>query len=430
MPVIALGVVAALLLLLANGAFVALEQASASGAANGADGPGSDDASRRDGRQRTRTAAQLGITLCALALGVLAQPILAEPLERAIGSGSDLVHVVTVVAALAVVIAAQLVLGELVPRSVGAAHPDRTIATLRGPFRAVSFLLAPLTAACAVTTRGLARALGVGRPRSADPHSRADLRHEVAESARQGAIGATDAELFERTMRLAEKTAADALTPRVQVVSIPVEGDAEDLVELSVQTGLSRVPVVKGDLDHVVGMAHVKDVLALPVGERRGHPVAALKRPVLAVPEHRSLTDLMVQLRTEPGQAAVVVDEYGGTAGLITLEDVMEELVGPINDEHDAPATGSTVRRWGGAHLVDGGLRRDDLLEACGFEMPRGPYDTLGGFIMTVVGRVPEVGDRVVHDGWVLRVLEMDRHRVASVRVEAPAPRAVEVRRP
>ncbi|MFN7149124.1 MAG: transporter associated domain-containing protein, partial [Microthrixaceae bacterium] len=175
------------------------------------------------------------------------------------------------------------------------------------------------------------------------------------------------------------------------------------------------------DVDDIVGVVHVKDVLAVARPDRATTSVEQLARPVLAVPTSKDLESLMPELRAQAGQFAVVVDEYGGTAGIVTLEDLLEELVGDIADEHD-PASSAVVRRWGGAHMVSGRLHADEVRAACGLELPGGGYETLGGFVMERLGRVPEEGDDFIHDGWTVQVLEMDGHRVRTVRLVAPAP--------
>ena len=202
-----------------------------------------------------------------------------------------------------------------------------------------------------------------------------------------------------------------------------IQADAEvgDLIEITRQTGLSRLPVYGTDLDDVIGVVHIKDVLGIAPSQRRSTPLADVVRPVVMVPESTELGDLLVQLQDESGQFAVVLDEYGATAGIITLEDLVEEIVGDIADEHD-PTTVPRVRRWQGAHLVSGRLHPDEVVEACGFEVPDGPYETLAGYVLNVLGSVPEVGDGFSDRGWSVEVAEMDQRRVAVVRLVAPPP--------
>jgi CBS domain containing-hemolysin-like protein len=231
-----------------------------------------------------------------------------------------------------------------------------------------------------------------------------------------------DADLLARTFRFGEKTAADALTPRVSVHALPLDALVSDLLELTANTGLSRFPVIEEDLDHVAGVVHIKDVLGVAVEERADFPVRRLLRSVLAIPESKNLESLIVELQGAAGQFALVVDEYGGTAGIITLEDVLEEIVGDIDDEHDPQRSTPSVRRWQGAHMLSGLLHPDEVASACQFEMPSGEFETLGGFVLAELGRIPQVGEQFFCKGWSIGVEEMEGRRVATVKLIAPVP--------
>lgn len=160
----------------------------------------------------------------------------------------------------------------------------------------------------------------------------------------------------------------------------------------------------------------------MPSEDRKDFPIRSLLRDVLAIPESKNLESLIVELQGAAGQFAIVVDEYGGTAGIITLEDVLEEIVGDIDDEHDPQRTTPSVRRWQGAHILSGLLHPDEVLEACKFEMPSGDFETLGGFILANLGHIPEVGEQFYYNAWSIEVEEMQGRRVATVRLIAPAP--------
>ena len=197
--------------------------------------------------------------------------------------------------------------------------------------------------------------------------------------------------------------------------TLPLDGTTADLIDRSQETGLSRFPVTGEDLDDVIGVVHVKDVLGLPPERRRTEPLANLVRPVAMVPESRELGPLLSELQHETGQVAVVLDEYGGVAGIVTLEDLVEEIVGDIADEHDPQSQEPRVRRWAGAHELSGRLHPDEVRDACDFDMPEGDYDTLAGFVLERLGRIPDIGDGFVHDGWSIQVVGMDHHRVSAV---------------
>jgi CBS domain containing-hemolysin-like protein len=325
--------------------------------------------------------------------------------------------------ALVLAIGAQVVLGEMVARSVGAQRPVGTLRAVGVPARLVTRALSPFALVGDALARRVVAAFGADRSEVLSRmRSRKELIRLVQLSERSGAIRSTDAELLQRTLRFGEKRAADAITPRVEIESLPVDATVGDLIDRSGSTGLSRFPVHGEDLDDIVGVVHVKDVLGVAADGRREQPLAALLRPVHAVPESKDLESLIVELSDAAGQFAVVVDEYGGTAGIITLEDVIEEIVGDIADEHDPAMSSPPVRRWAGAHLVSGSLHPDQVFEACEFSVPEGDYETIAGFVMSELGRVPDVGDHLEHDGWDLEVIEVEGHRIRTVKLVAPSP--------
>ncbi len=238
-------------------------------------------------------------------------------------------------------------------------------------------------------------------------------------SSAEGTIDPEALDLLTRTLRFNDKTAADALVPRVQVKYTIPDAMIPELVTLSVSTGFSRFPVCGTDLDDVVGVVHVKDVYRVPFDERASVTVGSVMSEPFVVPESRELSSVLRDLR-EGGHLAVVVDEYGGTAGIITLEDVLEEIVGEIDDEYDTAAAALTRVLPAGTYELPGTLHPDEVREACGFEMPEGEYETLAGFVLDRLGRIPDVGDQFSYDGWLIEIVEMDRRRVARLRLTAP----------
>jgi CBS domain containing-hemolysin-like protein len=244
-----------------------------------------------------------------------------------------------------------------------------------------------------------------------------ELGSLVRSSAQHGTLDPGTATLLDRSLRFGDRTAEELMTPRVRVESLRSDATVLDLLETSRQTGFSRFPVHDGDLDDVRGMVHVKQTFSVPVSERGTTRVSALLRPVPTVPETLPADALLDRVRASGLQVAIVVDEYGGTAGLVTLEDLIEEIVGDVRDEHDRRET-APVRSLGPNHwMVSGLLRDDEVAEATGFRMPDGEYETLAGMVVARLGRIPEVGDEIRVDGWRITVLSMDRHRVAELRL-------------
>ena len=249
-----------------------------------------------------------------------------------------------------------------------------------------------------------------------------ELQVLVRTSNEEGTLDDSASALLTRSIRFEGKTAGDVLVPRTSVVALSTDDVVTDLVRSSAQTGHSRFLVQGGDLDDVVGVVHVRSAHTVPAAERGSTSVATLMQPVLAVPESRTLDDILVDLRRARTHLAVVVDEYGGTAGIVTLEDVLEEIVGEIDDEHDPLPTRLTRPRRAGEWIVPGSLHPDEVLDQTGLEVPEGEYETIAGFVLDRLGRIPDPGDVVRHEGWSIEVVAMDRHRIAEVRLRPDAP--------
>lgn len=368
--------------------------------------------------------AQLGITLCSLGLGVLSEPVVAPLLEPLFGPLDERSAVTwSVVAALLMTTVVQMVIGELIPKGVAVARPLSTAMAMAPPFRFFVTVFRPVITVCDAAADGLLRLVGLEAAEElSSVRSREELHRLVRSSHAGGTLVMQTADLLDRSFRFREKTAADALTPRPAIVAVGIDDSTGTLLDASESSGLSRFPVIESDLDDIVGVVHIKDVLGIDPDRRRTTPLRDLLRPVVMVPESIELGELLVRLQDESGQFAVVLDEYGATAGIITLEDLVEEIVGDISDEHDPVSTEPRVRRWAGAHLLSGRLHPDEVAEACGLSIPDGPYETLAGFALDRLGRIPEVGDGFEDQGWEIGVSEMDGNRIAVLRLVAPAP--------
>jgi len=251
-----------------------------------------------------------------------------------------------------------------------------------------------------------------------------ELELLIRSSGEEGTLEPEALTLLTRSIRFGEKDAADALVPRRSVDTLSIDDVVSTLAERAVATGHSRFPVVGADLDDVRGVVHVKDVYGVPYEERHTHPLVGLMVPAFVVPETRDLADLLAELRRVGSHLAIVVDEHGGTAGIITLEDILEEIVGEIDDEHDRPTPLLTRVQRPGEWLLAGTLHPDEVFDACGLSVPDGDYETLAGFVLASLGRIPEVGEGFGHDGWRIEVVELDGRRVATVRVRRPGPPA------
>ncbi|OLF10082.1 hypothetical protein BLA60_16620 [Actinophytocola xinjiangensis] len=372
--------------------------------------------------------AQVGITITTLTLGYIAEPIIAgwiSPALRGLSVPESAVRPVSLAVALLLANVISMLFGELVPKNLAIARPLPTARMVAGFQVRFSAVLRWFIALLNAWANWLVRRLGVEpADELASARSPQELGSLVRSSAEHGTLDPGTATLLDRSLRFGERTADELMTPRVQVESLPTDATVAELVELSRRTGFSRFPVHDGDLDDVRGVVHVKQAFSVPVARRAGTRMSGLMRPVQTVPDSLDGDTLLERLRGAGLQLAMVVDEYGGTAGMVTLEDLVEEIVGDVRDEHDRGEV-SPVRPLGrDSWMVSGLLRDDEVAEATGFHMPDGDYETLAGLVLARLGRIPEVNDEVRVDGWRITVMRMDRHRVAELRV-ARLPEAV-----
>jgi len=251
-----------------------------------------------------------------------------------------------------------------------------------------------------------------------------DLKRLITSSRREGILPEEEFALLTKSINFGRKTASDALVPRVSVISVSAAQSLAELARVSLESGHSRFPV-QGDrgIDDIVGTVLVKDGFRLPFSERASAKVSAVMQEALFVPESRPLKSLLAEMRRQRKHLAVVVDEYGGTAGIITLEDLLEEIVGEIEDEYDPQARPSHLTSpTRGIHVVDGSLHPDEVWEQTGLQIPESEhYETLAGFLLSALGSIPRQGDHVACGNWELKVTRMEGRRIAEVLVVAPA---------
>lgn len=368
------------------------------------------------------SAAQVGITLTTLLVGYLAQPslgsLLTGPLSAVLPAAW--VEPTATTAALVLVTVFSMVFGELLPQFLGISAPLEVGKVVAGPVRIFSIIAKPLIATLNGSANGFLRGIGI-EPQEELSGARTpqELASLIRRSAEVGTMEADTALMATRSLTFFERTAADVMTPRVRTVSIPRTASADEVIEQTRRTGHSRFLVVGEDIDDVDGLVHVKKALAVPRKRRATVPASALMVDPVLVPETIRLVPLLEHLRDSGLQTAVVVDEYGGTSGLVTLEDVIEEIVGEVLDEHDDRTRMPAHQLADGAWSVPGMWRPDEVTHRIGAYVPEHPaYETLGGFVMAVLGRVPTVDDIVSVPGWRLRVIRMEGRRVARVRFE------------
>jgi CBS domain containing-hemolysin-like protein len=370
--------------------------------------------------------AQLGITVTSLVLGFIAEPTVARAVEPAfewLPEGAQ--DQVSVVIGLLLVTVVTMVLGELVPKGVAVAEPLRLALLLSATIRVYGIVFGPLirlfngAADWAVRRMGITTREELRAIRTID-----ELELLIASSGEQGTLDPEAFELLTRTMRFSQKAAVDAMVPRVDMATIDSRATVADLVRVALDTGYSRFPIVAEDADDVVGVVHAKNALGIAPEDRATTPITALVSPVPFIPEGRDLESLLTEMRAGGQQLVIVADEYGSVAGLVTLEDLLEEIVGEIEDEYDVGAAPVTPPVPFTPVVAEGSLHLEEVAELTGLCLPDGPYETLAGFVLAELGHLPVAGERTHHNGWVLEVVEMDRRRIASVRLTPPEGRS------
>ena len=385
-----------------------------------------DDPANRRVRRALRTlstqlsGAQVGITTTTVLLGYTTQPAVGRLLRSALHGpvSPALATGISVALALVLVNAFSMLVGELIPKNFALAAP-LPMARVIAPFQLVfTAVFRPLIAVFNGSANGLLRRVGVEpREQLSGSRSASELASLVRRSAEQGTLDLSTATLLTNSLDFGGLTAVDVMTDRLRLVTVRRDDSAADVLRTARATGHSRFPVIGASSDDIVGVVTLRRAVAVPYERRAEVPAAALMVGVPRVPETVRLGPLLGELRGRGPQMAVVVDEYGGTSGVVTLEDVVEELVGDVADEHDR-ARGSAARRTDGSWGFPGVLRPDELAEITGLRVPDdGPYETLGGLVMARLGRIPAVGDVVVVDGVRLEVERMAGRRVELIGV-------------
>jgi CBS domain containing-hemolysin-like protein len=376
--------------------------------------------------------AQIGVTLTNLIIGFLAEPAISTIIDGPLsdtGLPARWVPGIAVAIGLVLATAATMLFGELVPKKIALAAPlataratqrfQRTFTkAMKGPIRVLNG-----SANAVVRMFGVQPQEELRSARSSD-----ELASLAGRSASEGKLDTETAHLVQRSVAFGPRTAGEIMTPRVQMACVDANDPVSEIIELSTTTGFSKFPVIKGSPDHIVGSVHVKQAVAVPRSDRGSTQVREVMVPATVVPESLRLDPLLQLLRAEGFQMAIVSDEYGGTAGVVTLEDVVEEIVGDIADEHDR--YGSRLRqRPDGSWIISGLLRPDEVRDATGMSLPEGEdYDTVAGLVVSLLGKIPARGDEVVvplpvvlpddddeepvQDYAQLRVLRMDGLRV------------------
>jgi putative hemolysin len=417
-----------LLLILLNGFFVAAEIAFVTVRRTRLDEL-ADEGDRRAARAlrllkdpgRFLAVIQVAITfLGALASAVAAVSIvelLATPLSGVSWIGERAGALALLVVTLLVSIVS-IVLGELIPKGFALANPDRIALAASGPISLFAKIVSPLVALLVLLTKAISKPFGIDPTRTPEL-SAAEIRLIVEQGSQQGVLEAEEEQMISAVMSLSDSKLHEVMVPRIDIVAIDQEATFDEAVEVVLKEGHSRTPLYRESVDHIVGILYAKDLLRLIAAGGPRPRLRDIMRPALFVPESQSVDDLLHELQRRKVHMAVVLDEYGGTAGLVTIEDLLEEIVGEIQDEFDEEEP-MKVEIGPGEVILDGRADIDDLTELVepALELEDDEeYDTLGGFVYHRIGRVPVVGDAVVIEPFVITVIKVSGRRVGKVRV-------------
>jgi len=417
-----------LLLILLNGFFVAAEIAFVTVRRTRLDEL-ADEGDRRAARAlrllkdpgRFLAVIQVAITfLGALASAVAAVSIvelLATPLSGVswIGERAGALALLLVTLLVSIV---SIVLGELIPKGFALANPDRIALAASGPISLFAKIVSPLVALLVLLTKAISKPFGIDPTRTPEL-SAAEIRLIVEQGSQQGVLEAEEEQMISAVMSLSDSKLHEVMVPRIDIVAIDQEATFDQAVEVVLKEGHSRTPLYRESVDHIVGILYAKDLLRLIAAGGPRPRLRDIMRPALFVPESQSVDDLLHELQRRKVHMAVVLDEYGGTAGLVTIEDLLEEIVGEIQDEFDEEEP-MKVEIGPGEVILDGRADIDDLTELVepALELEDDEeYDTLGGFVYHRIGRVPVVGDAVVIEPFVITVIKVSGRRVGKVRV-------------
>ena len=364
---------------------------------------------------------QVAITfLGALASAVAAVSIVtvvAEPL-RGIALIADQADTIALLLVTFIVSVVSIVLGELIPKGFALANPDRIALTVSGPITLFAKIVSPLVAVLVLLTKIISKPFGIDPTRTPEL-SAAEIRLIVEQGSQQGVLEAEEEQMISAVMSLSDSKLHEVMVPRIDIVAIDQEASFDDAVTLVLTEGHSRTPLYKESVDHIVGILYAKDLLRIIAAGGPRPRLRDIMRPALFVPESQAVDDLLNELQRRRVHLAIVLDEYGGTAGLVTIEDLLEEIVGEIQDEFDEEEPMKVIVREGEA-ILDGRADIDEMGELVdpALELEDDEeYDTVGGFVYHRIGRVPVVGDTVAVDPFKITVIKVIGRRVGKVRV-------------
>jgi putative hemolysin len=418
---IPLQLAAVLLIVLANGFFVAAEYALVTARRSRLEELAAGGMLRAklalrimDSPVRFIGTVQLGITAFSILLGVVGEPMVAGWID------GWLSHAVSFVIAYAFITYLHVTLGELVPKAIALTNNEETALWVALPIEAVYVVSYPLVWFFQASANAFTRLFGIEpAPAGVIAHTEEDIRLIVAQAEQTGEIEQDEREMLYKVFDFADKEVADVMVPRPEVVALSIDLPPEECLKAAMEAPYTRYPVYRGSFDSVIGILHIRDLFreANKLGGFERVDVEALLRPAHSVPETKDLAALLRDFRRTKEHLAVVIDEYGAMEGIVTLEDLLEEIVGEIEDEFDLPDE-SVERLADGRIRIDGTFSIDDFNEEFQVELPVEDYHTMAGFVLGLLGRAPEPGDEVSHDGARFTVVDVEGTRIERLEVE------------
>ena len=376
---------------------------------------------------RVLSASQLGVTLASLGLGWVAESTVGELFANLFNSlpvAIDLSMRLTIGATIALIIVTYLhvVFGELTPKAAALNHPEALARWLAPPLLFFAFITKPFTYFLNRSSQVILRALGQEKAGNEEAvHSPEEIRLLVEQSTESGQMQAHDADLIDAVFEFSEKNAREVMTPRTELVALPVEATLSEVLTVVEESGLSRYPVYEESIDNIIGVVLAKDLLKLlaPRANTEAFDLPSIMRPVHVIPGSREVEEVLADFKRLKEHMAIVLDEYGGTAGVVTMEDLLEEIVGEILDEYDTPEDAEApLHTRAGETVVPGSTHIGELNEHFGLSVPEEDYTTIGGYVFGMLGRLPVVGDRVIAGGAIFTVREMDGRRIETLAVD------------
>lgn len=379
-------------------------------------------------RDRILASCQLGVTVVSLALGAVGEKafehLLAEVLHDValppfLQMLEGLLPALPLILSLVVVTGVHVVFGEQVPKVAALRFPERTALLSALPLQLFTVVFGGFVSLLDAVTRAVLRLFNLEMAGHGSVYSLEELRHILEESEEMGLIPAEGGEMIHAVLDLGELTVRQVMVPRTEIVAVPADTPFPEVIRLASEHLLTKLPVYRENLDNIIGILHIKDVLRyLDAPDFAQRTAAGLVREPLFVPENMSVNTLLRRFRDSRQHLAIVVDEFGGTAGLVTLEDLMEEIIGEVGEPFEEGEPSEIEAQPDGSFLVDGQTLLEDVNEALGLQLSEPHYDTIAGFVLGRLGRVPQPGEVVEADGVRLQVLEMDGLRIARLRLE------------